>query len=154
MTAYWSKGTIDSIRCRIFVFLFAYQKYKDKENYYFACYFALLWNLAVHAEGGTYVRMYDNRVLRRIFRRATDDLTREWMKLRNEELNDLYCSSNIWVIKPRRMRWAGHVGRMGEKRGLYRVLVGKLEGKRPLGRTRLRRRIILICRSHHNHQFS
>jgi hypothetical protein len=65
--------------------------------------------------------------------------TREWRKLHNEELNDLYCSPNIvWVIKSRRMRWAGHVARVGERNGAYIVLVGKPECKRPLGRPRLR----------------
>ena len=65
-------------------------------------------------------------------------LTLEWRKLHNEELNDLYCSPNIvQVIKSRRMRWAGHVARMGARRGVYRVLVGKPEGIRPLGRPRL-----------------
>ena len=59
--------------------------------------------------------------------------------MHNEELNDLYSSPNIvWVIKSRRMRWAGHVARMGEERGVYRVLVGKPEGRRPLGRPRHR----------------
>ena len=59
--------------------------------------------------------------------------------MHNEELNDLYCSPNIVrVIKSRRIRWSGHVSRMGEERGVYRVLVGKLEGKRPLGRPRRR----------------
>ena len=63
----------------------------------------------------------------------------EWRRLHNEELNDMYCSSNIVrVIKWRRMRWAGHVARMGEERGVYRVLVGKPEGRRPLGRPRYR----------------
>ena len=66
-------------------------------------------------------------------------MTWEWRKLRNEELNDLYCSPNtIRVIKSRRMRWAGHVARMGERRGVYWVFVGKPEGKRPLGRPRHR----------------
>ena len=66
-----------------------------------------------------------------------DEVTGEWRKLHNEELNDLYCSPNIVrVIVLRRMRWAGHVARMGERRGVYRVLVGKPEGKRPLGRSR------------------
>ena len=64
-------------------------------------------------------------------------MTREWRKLHNEELNDLYSSPNVLrVIKTRRMRWAGHVARMGERRGVYRVLVGKTEGKRPLRRPR------------------
>jgi len=68
-----------------------------------------------------------------------DEVTREWRKLHNEELNDLYSSpSNFQVIKSRRMRWAGHVSRMEERRGIYRVLVRKPEGKRPLGRPRLR----------------
>ena len=64
---------------------------------------------------------------------------KEWRRLRNEELNDLYCSPIIVrVIRSRRMRWAGNVVRMGERRGLYVVLVGKPEGKRPLGRPRHR----------------
>jgi hypothetical protein len=68
-----------------------------------------------------------------------DEVTWEWSKLHNEELNDLYCSFNIvLVIKSRRMRWTGHVARMGEGRGLYRVLVEKPEGKGPLGRARLK----------------
>ena len=68
-----------------------------------------------------------------------DGVTREWRKLHNEELNDLYSSHNIVrVIKSRIMRWAGHIACMGERRGLYRVLVGKKEGKRPLGRPRRR----------------
>jgi hypothetical protein len=70
-----------------------------------------------------------------------DEVTGEWRKLHNEELNDLYCSPNIVrVIKSRRMRWAGHVAHMEEKRGVnvFRVLMGKPEGKRPLGRPRRR----------------
>jgi hypothetical protein len=64
------------------------------------------------------------------------EVTGEWRKLRNEELNDLCCSPNmVRVMKSRRMRWAGHVARMGERRGVYRVLVGKPEGKRPKGET-------------------
>jgi len=66
-----------------------------------------------------------------------DEVTGEWRKLHNEELNDLYSLPNIiWVIKFRRLRWAGHVARMGKRRGASRVLVGKPEGKRPLGRPR------------------
>jgi hypothetical protein len=83
--------------------------------------------------------LFENRVLRRIFGPKRDEVTGEWRKLHNEELNDLYSSPNIVrVIKSRRMRWAGHVARMGEERGVYRVLVGKSEGKRPLGRPRRR----------------
>jgi hypothetical protein len=68
-----------------------------------------------------------------------DEVTGEWRKLHNEELRDLYSSpSIIRIIKPRRMRWAGHVARMGEKRNAYWLLVGKPEGKRPLGRPRRR----------------
>ena len=78
-------------------------------------------------------------MLTRIFEPKRDEVTREWRKLHSEELNDLYCSPNIVrVIRSRRMRWAGHVVRMGERRGVYSVLVGKPEGKRPLGRPRLR----------------
>ena len=83
--------------------------------------------------------MSENRVLRRIFGPKRDGVTGEWRKLHNEELNDLYCSPNIVrVIKSRRMRWAGHVARMEEGRGVHKVLVGKPEGKRPLGRRKRR----------------
>jgi hypothetical protein len=78
-------------------------------------------------------------VLRRVFGPKRDEVTGEWRKLHNEELNDLYSLPNIVrVIKLRRMRWAGHVARMGEDRGVYRMLVGKPEEKRPLGRPRHR----------------
>jgi len=77
----------------------------------------------------------ENRVLRRLFGPKKDEERGEWRKLHNVELCDLYYSSSIVrVIKSRRMRWAGHVARMGERRGVYRVLVGKLKGKGPLGR--------------------
>jgi len=83
--------------------------------------------------------MYENRVLRRVFGPKRDEVTGECRKLYNEELNDLYCSPNIVrMLKSTRMRWAGHVARMGERRGVYRVLVRKPEGKRPLGRPRRR----------------
>jgi len=78
-------------------------------------------------------------VLRRIIGPKRDEVTRKWRKLHNGELNDLYCSPNIVrVIKSGGMRWAGHVACMGEKRSVYRVLVGKPEGYRPLGRPRCR----------------
>ena len=78
-------------------------------------------------------------MLRRIFGPKRDEVTAEWRKLHNEEVIDLYSSPNIIrLIKSRRMRWAGHVSRMGERRGVYRVLVGKPEGKRPLGIPRRR----------------
>ena len=83
--------------------------------------------------------MFENRVLRRIFGPQTGKMTVEWGKLPNEELNDLYCSPNIVrVIKSRRMRWAGQAARMEERRGVYRVLVGKPEEKRLLGGPRRR----------------
>ena len=80
-----------------------------------------------------------NMVFRRIFGPKRDEVTWEWRRLHNEELSDLYSSPNIVrVITSRRMRWAGYVARMGEETGAYRVLVGKPEGKRPLGRPRRR----------------
>ena len=83
--------------------------------------------------------MFENRVLRGIFGPKRGEVTGDWRKLHNEELNDLYCSPNtVRVIKTRRMRWAGHVARTGERRDVYRVLVWKLEGKKPLGTPRCR----------------
>ena len=83
--------------------------------------------------------MFENRVLRRIFGSKRDEVTGEWKKLYNEKLNDLYCSPNsIQLIKSRGMRWAGYVARVGERRGVYRVVVWKPEGKRPLGMPRRR----------------
>jgi hypothetical protein len=80
------------------------------------------------------LRVFENRVLRRVFGPKRDEETEEWKKLHNEELNDLYSLPNIVrVVKSRRMRWAGHVACMGEDSGVYRVLEGKSEGKSPLG---------------------
>jgi len=85
------------------------------------------------------LRVFENRLLRKIFGPKRDEVTREWRKLHNEELNDLYCSPNIVrVVKSTGMRWAGHVALMGESSGVYRVLVWKSEGKRPFGRPRRR----------------
>jgi len=76
------------------------------------------------------LKVFQNMVLRRIFGPRRDEVTGEWRRLHNEELNDLYSSPNIVrVMKSRRMRWAGHVARMGEERGVYRVLVGETGGK-------------------------
>jgi hypothetical protein len=84
--------------------------------------------------------VFENRVLMRIFGPWRDELTGKLRKLYNEELNDLYTSPNIVrLIKSRTMRWAGHVAHLAERRGIYRVLVRKPEGKRPLGRPRHRR---------------
>jgi hypothetical protein len=81
----------------------------------------------------------ENRVLRKIFGLKRDEVTGGWRKLHNEELHDLYSSpSIIRIIKSRRMRLAGHVARMGEKSNVYKLLVGKSEGRRPLGRPRHR----------------
>jgi hypothetical protein len=84
------------------------------------------------------LRVFENRVLRKIFGLKSEE-DGSWRKFHNDELHSLYSSPNIVrVIKLRRMRWAGHVARMGEGRGVYRVLVGRPEGKRPLGRPRRR----------------
>jgi hypothetical protein len=83
--------------------------------------------------------VFENRVLRRIFGPKRDEVTGEWRKLHNQELHNLYSSPDIIrQIKSRRMRWAGHVARIGEERKVYRILVGNPEGKRPLGRPRRR----------------
>jgi hypothetical protein len=85
------------------------------------------------------MRVFENRVLRRIFGPKRDEVTGEWRKLNNEELYNLYSSPDtIRKVKSRRMRWAGHVARMGEERKVYKVLVGKPEERRPLGRPRHR----------------
>jgi hypothetical protein len=77
--------------------------------------------------------VFENRVLRRIFGPKRDEVTGEWKKLHNEELHNVYSSPDIIrQVKSRRMRWAGHVARMGEERKVYKVLVRKPEGKRPL----------------------
>jgi hypothetical protein len=83
--------------------------------------------------------VFENRVLRRIFGPKRDEVTGEWRKVHNEELHDLCSSPSIIKrTKASRMKWAGHVARLGEKRNVYRLLVGKSEGSRPLGRPRRR----------------
>jgi len=95
------------------------------------------WSLSMREEHRT--RVFENQVLRRIFVPKRDKVIGEWRKLHNDEPDDLYSAPSIvQVIKSRRMRWAGHVLCMREGRGMYRVLVGKPEGKRPLGRPRRR----------------
>jgi hypothetical protein len=95
------------------------------------------WSLTLREERK--LRLFENNVLKRIFGPRRDEVTGDWRRLHNEELNDLYSSPNVVrVIKSRRMRWAGHVARMAEERGVYRVLMGKPEGRRPVGRPRRR----------------
>ena len=95
------------------------------------------WSLTLREERK--LRVFENMVLRRIFGPRREEVMGEWRRLHNRELNDLYSSPNIvQVIKSRRMRWVGHVAHMGEERGVYSVLVGKPEGKRPLWRPRRR----------------
>jgi hypothetical protein len=85
------------------------------------------------------VRVFKNRVLRRIFGPKRDKVTGGWRRIHNEELHDLYSSPNtVRVIKSRRMAWAGHAARMGERRGAYKILVGRPEGSRPFRRPRRR----------------
>jgi hypothetical protein len=89
------------------------------------------WSLTIREEHR--LRVFENSVLRRVFGPKGDEVTGEWRKLHNEEFRDVYSSpSIIRKIKSRRMRWADHVARMGEKRNAYRLLVGKKEGERPL----------------------
>jgi hypothetical protein len=95
------------------------------------------WSLTLREEHR--LRVFENRVLRRIFGPKRDEVTRVWRKLHNEELHGLYSSPSIVrVIKARRMRWTGHVARMEEVRGAYNILVGRPEGRRRLRRPRRR----------------
>jgi hypothetical protein len=94
------------------------------------------WYLTLREEHR--LRVFENRVLRRIFGPKRDKVTGGWRKLHNEELNFCSSPSVIRMIKERRLRWAGHVAGMGKTRNAYRILVGKPEGKRPLGRVRRR----------------
>jgi hypothetical protein len=119
----------------------AIQKLKDQDiqnyNFLVVLYGCENWSLTLREERR--LRVFENRLLKRVFGPKRDEVTGEWRKLHNEELNDLCSLPNIvWVVKSRRMRWAGHVARMGADRGVHRVLVGKPEVKRLLGRPRRR----------------
>jgi hypothetical protein len=95
------------------------------------------WSLILREERR--LKVFENRVLRRVFGPKRDEVTGEWRNLHNEELNNLYSLPNVvQVVKSRRIRWAGRVVRMGEGRGVHRVLVEKPEGTRPLVRPRRR----------------
>jgi hypothetical protein len=95
------------------------------------------WSLTLKEEHR--MSMFENRVLRRIFGPKRDDVTGDWRKLHNEKFHNLYSSLNKnRMIKSKRMRWAGHAAQMGKTRNPYKILVGKPEGKRPLGRPRRR----------------
>jgi len=95
------------------------------------------WSLTLREE--IRLTVPENRVLRGIFGPKSDEVTGEWRKLHNEELNSLYSSPHVFqVTKSRKMKWVGHVACTWESRGVYRVLVGKLEGKRPFGRPKRR----------------
>jgi len=108
-----------------------------KKTFNFIVYGCETWSLTLREKPR--LRMFDNRVLRRVFGPMRDEVTGEWRKLHNEEPKFLYTSPNIIrVIKSRRMRWAGHVAHMRERRGLYMVLVRKPGEKRQMGRPRRR----------------
>jgi hypothetical protein len=96
-----------------------------------------IWSLILRKEHR--LRVFENRVLRRIFRSERDDVTEKWGKLHNEKLHNLYSSPEIFrQIRSRRIRWAGHVARTGEERKVCKVLLGNSKGERPLGRPRRR----------------
>jgi hypothetical protein len=123
------------IRCRIFCLPVCYPKIQRISILSVVLYGCETWSLTLREEHR--LRLFKNRVLRRIFGPKRDEVTGEWRRLHNEECNDLYSSPNIIrVIKSRRMRWAGHLACMGEGRGAYRILVGRPEERRPLGSPR------------------
>jgi hypothetical protein len=125
-----------SFGAKSFAFQFAKQNYEIKIHrtviFPFVVYGCETWSLTLKEQHR--LSVFENRVLREIFGADRDEVTVEWRRLHNEELYDLYCSPNIiHVIKLWRMRWAGHVAYMVERRSVYRVLTGRPEGKRPIG---------------------
>ena len=122
-----------------FVSQFAVQKYKGPDiwnyNFPFVLYGNDTWSPTVSKEHR--LGVFRNRELRKVFGPTRDKVTGEWGRWHNEALYGLYLS-NFWVIKSRRMRWAGQVANMGKRRGSYRILVRRPAGRRPLGRPRLR----------------
>ena len=133
---YYVECQVDDNMFRPFLILILYIPSKE-DLYYYILYGCETWSLTLREERR--LRVFENWVLRRVFGPKRDEVTRAWRKLHNKELNDLYSLPNIVrVVKSRRMRWAGHVARMGEGRGVHRVLVGKPDEKRPLGRPRRR----------------
>jgi hypothetical protein len=124
--------------CSVFLSIFSRSKNVPYVRLHFnevVCVFNTVNQFVVFMESRQ--RVFENRVLRRIFGPKRDAVTGQWRKLHGGELHNLYSSPDIIrQIKSRRMRWAGHVARMGEGRHVYSVLVGKPEGKRPLGRPR------------------
>ena len=114
------------------------------QNYNFACCFVGVWNLVAHIQGSTTRGVFENRVLRRIFGPKRDEVTREWWKLHNEELDDLYCSPNIIrELNSRMTRCAGGVPRIGDLRGVYRFWWGNLRERDHLEDRGVDGRIIL-----------
>jgi len=122
-----------SFDAKSFVFHVTIRKFKDQDIYRtiilpVVLYGCETWSLT--RREGRKLRVFENMVLRRISGHMGDEVTGEWRRLHNEALNDLYSLSNIVrAIKSRRMRWAGHVAHMGEERGVYKVLLGKPEGR-------------------------
>jgi hypothetical protein len=116
----------------------SFSRIEGEAIFYFPLFFFIPFLPSViHSFSYLSIHLFENRVLRRIFVPKRDEVTGGWRKLHNEELHGLYSSpSIIRVIKTRRMRWAGHVARMGEVKGAYNILVGRPEGRRPLGRAR------------------
>jgi hypothetical protein len=115
------------------VFAFTFAEFREKQNMFNVLHGRESWSLTLREQHR--LTVFENRVLRRIFGPKRDDVTGEWRKLHSEELHILYSSPDIIrQVKSRRMRWTGHAARMGEDRKVYKLLVEKLEGKRPLGR--------------------